>query len=64
MITDNQYVRDTAQYIAAGGKVHKRKHNDLWNIIKYHIHKMKSIRWVKAHLKKENATKAGVSFED
>eukprot|EP00972_Heterocapsa_arctica_P020670 3048738-Heterocapsa_arctica.AAC.1 len=25
---------------------------------------MKSIRWVKAHLKKENATKAGVSFED
>eukprot|EP00972_Heterocapsa_arctica_P111084 16353911-Heterocapsa_arctica.AAC.1 len=25
---------------------------------------MKNIWWVKAHLKKENATKAGVSFED
>eukprot|EP00972_Heterocapsa_arctica_P002663 393076-Heterocapsa_arctica.AAC.1 len=25
---------------------------------------MKSIRWVKAHLKKYNATKAGVCFED
>eukprot|EP00972_Heterocapsa_arctica_P012165 1783700-Heterocapsa_arctica.AAC.1 len=25
---------------------------------------MKNIRWVKAHLKKYNATKAGVSFED
>eukprot|EP00972_Heterocapsa_arctica_P107403 15819677-Heterocapsa_arctica.AAC.1 len=25
---------------------------------------MKSIRWVKAHLKKENATKAGVCFSD
>eukprot|EP00972_Heterocapsa_arctica_P006534 956277-Heterocapsa_arctica.AAC.1 len=25
---------------------------------------MKNIRWVKAHLKKENATEAGVSFED
>eukprot|EP00972_Heterocapsa_arctica_P001768 252402-Heterocapsa_arctica.AAC.1 len=25
---------------------------------------MNSIRWVKAHLKKENATKAGVCYED
>eukprot|EP00972_Heterocapsa_arctica_P018861 2788258-Heterocapsa_arctica.AAC.1 len=25
---------------------------------------MKDIRWVKAHLKNENATKAGVSYED
>eukprot|EP00972_Heterocapsa_arctica_P078948 11641023-Heterocapsa_arctica.AAC.1 len=25
---------------------------------------MKSIRWVKAHLKKENATKAGAWYED
>eukprot|EP00972_Heterocapsa_arctica_P065975 9734706-Heterocapsa_arctica.AAC.1 len=25
---------------------------------------MKSIRWVKAHLKKENVTKAGVCYED
>eukprot|EP00972_Heterocapsa_arctica_P075944 11199708-Heterocapsa_arctica.AAC.1 len=33
VITDNQYVRDTALYIAAGGKGHKGKHNDLWNII-------------------------------
>eukprot|EP00972_Heterocapsa_arctica_P056439 8327006-Heterocapsa_arctica.AAC.1 len=26
VITDNQYVRDTEQYIAAGGTVHKGKH--------------------------------------
>ncbi len=25
---------------------------------------MKSIRWVKAHLNKENATKAGVCYDD
>eukprot|EP00972_Heterocapsa_arctica_P114576 16443085-Heterocapsa_arctica.AAC.1 len=25
---------------------------------------MKSIRWVKAHLKKENSTKAGVCYEN
>eukprot|EP00972_Heterocapsa_arctica_P071523 10566682-Heterocapsa_arctica.AAC.1 len=25
---------------------------------------MKSVRWVKAHLKKENATKAGICFAD
>eukprot|EP00972_Heterocapsa_arctica_P086272 12717144-Heterocapsa_arctica.AAC.1 len=29
VITDNQYVRDTAQYIAAGGMVHKGKRSDL-----------------------------------
>eukprot|EP00972_Heterocapsa_arctica_P025761 3790485-Heterocapsa_arctica.AAC.1 len=63
VITDNQYVRDTAQYIAAGGTVHKGKHNDLWNIIEYQIHKMKNIRWVKTHLKTYSSTKAGVSFE-
>ncbi len=64
IITDNQYVRNTAQYLQAGGAVHKGKHCDLWTRIKQQIHKMKSIRWVKAHLKKENATKAGVSYED
>eukprot|EP00972_Heterocapsa_arctica_P110833 16320978-Heterocapsa_arctica.AAC.1 len=45
IITDNQYVRDTAQ-------------------TKAHLHKMTSIRWVKAHPKKEKATAAGVSYED
>eukprot|EP00972_Heterocapsa_arctica_P080497 11861594-Heterocapsa_arctica.AAC.1 len=64
IITDNQYVRDTAHYLESGGNVHKGKHCDLWTRIKQHIHKMKSIRWVKAHLKKENATKAGVCYED
>eukprot|EP00972_Heterocapsa_arctica_P015314 2256240-Heterocapsa_arctica.AAC.1 len=64
VITDNQYVRDTAQYIASGGNLHKGKHYDLWSRIESHIHKMKNIRWVKAHLKKENAAKAGVNFED
>jgi ribonuclease HI len=64
IITDNQYVRNTAQYLESGGAVHKGKHCDLWTRIKQHIHKMKSIRWVKAHLKKENATKAGVCYED
>eukprot|EP00972_Heterocapsa_arctica_P108650 15999651-Heterocapsa_arctica.AAC.1 len=57
VITDNQYVRNTAQYLASGGAVHKGKHCDLWTRIKQHINKMKSTRWVKAHLKKENATK-------
>eukprot|EP00972_Heterocapsa_arctica_P045903 6774735-Heterocapsa_arctica.AAC.1 len=28
VITDNQYVRDTAQYLAAGGTVHKGKPSD------------------------------------
>eukprot|EP00972_Heterocapsa_arctica_P093730 13825946-Heterocapsa_arctica.AAC.1 len=28
------------------------------------MHKLKSIRWVKTHLKKEHATKAGVFYED
>eukprot|EP00972_Heterocapsa_arctica_P014567 2146065-Heterocapsa_arctica.AAC.1 len=39
-------------------------HYDLWNRIEEQIHKTKSIRWVKAHLKKDNATKAGVCFAD
>eukprot|EP00972_Heterocapsa_arctica_P102648 15128946-Heterocapsa_arctica.AAC.1 len=64
VITDNQYIRDTAQYIETGGNVHKGKHYDLRTRIKNQIHKMKSIRWVTAHLKKENATKAGVCFAD
>eukprot|EP00972_Heterocapsa_arctica_P051692 7606093-Heterocapsa_arctica.AAC.1 len=59
IITDNQYVRDTAQYPETGGTVHKGEHFDLWTRIKRQIRKMKSIRWVKAHLKKANATKAG-----
>ncbi len=29
IITDNQYVRDTAQYLETGGTVHKGKHFDL-----------------------------------
>eukprot|EP00972_Heterocapsa_arctica_P100645 14839136-Heterocapsa_arctica.AAC.1 len=64
IITDNQYVRDTAQYIAAGGNVHKGKHSDLCKRINKHIHKMTNIRWVKAHLKQEKATAAGISFDD
>eukprot|EP00972_Heterocapsa_arctica_P090395 13334386-Heterocapsa_arctica.AAC.1 len=53
-----------AQYIETGGNVHKGKHYDLWTRIKNHIYKMKSIRWVKAHLNQENVTKAGVFFAD
>ncbi len=34
IITDNQYVRDTAQYLETGGTVHKGKHFDLWTRIK------------------------------
>ena len=64
IITDNQHVRDSAQYLETGGKVHQGKHLDLWARIKNQIRKMKSIIWVKAHLMKENATKAGVCFED
>eukprot|EP00972_Heterocapsa_arctica_P040139 5914798-Heterocapsa_arctica.AAC.1 len=45
VITDNQYVRDTAQCIETGGNVHKRKHYDVWTRIENHIHKMKSVRW-------------------
>ncbi len=52
IITDNQYVRDTAQYLQSGGRVHKGKHFDLWNRIKQQIHKINNIRWVKAHLRK------------
>eukprot|EP00972_Heterocapsa_arctica_P074295 10965442-Heterocapsa_arctica.AAC.1 len=44
VVTDNQYVRNTAQYLASGGAVHKGKHYDLWAIIKQHIQNMKSIR--------------------
>eukprot|EP00972_Heterocapsa_arctica_P105260 15509341-Heterocapsa_arctica.AAC.1 len=40
VITDNQYVRDTAQYLAAGGMVHKGKHSDLWSRMKLHIGKL------------------------
>jgi ribonuclease HI len=64
VITDNQYVRNTAQYLEMGGTVHKGKHFDLWTRIKNNIWKMNSIRWVKAHLKVENASKAGVCYED
>eukprot|EP00972_Heterocapsa_arctica_P010784 1581608-Heterocapsa_arctica.AAC.1 len=64
VITDNQYVRDTAQYIAAGGTVHKGKHSDLWHRIKCLNHKLGHIRWVKAHLKQEKATAAGVCYGD
>eukprot|EP00972_Heterocapsa_arctica_P086199 12706918-Heterocapsa_arctica.AAC.1 len=34
------------------------------NQIKGHLDKLISIRWVKAHLKKEKAQAAGVSYED
>eukprot|EP00972_Heterocapsa_arctica_P073749 10888239-Heterocapsa_arctica.AAC.1 len=51
VITDNQYVRDTAQYLAAGGTVHQGKHSDLWNRINNQIAKLGHIRWVKAHFK-------------
>eukprot|EP00972_Heterocapsa_arctica_P034938 5143706-Heterocapsa_arctica.AAC.1 len=47
IITDNQYVRDTAQYIASVCTVRKCKHSDLWDIINNQIHKMTNIRWVK-----------------
>ena len=47
IITDNQYVRNTAQYLKAGGTVHKGKHHDLWTRINNNIHKMDSIRWSK-----------------
>ena len=60
IITDNQYVMNTAQYLESGGTVHKGKHFDLCTRIKHNIGKMNSIRWVKAHLKIENAEKAGV----
>eukprot|EP00972_Heterocapsa_arctica_P085136 12544619-Heterocapsa_arctica.AAC.1 len=64
VITGNQYVRDTAQYIAAGGMVHEGKHSDLWSRIKLHIGKLGLIKWVKAHLKEEKASAAGIKFED
>eukprot|EP00972_Heterocapsa_arctica_P100298 14790965-Heterocapsa_arctica.AAC.1 len=64
VITDNQYVRDTAKYLLSGGVAHKGKHSDLWNRIKQHLDKLITIRCVKAHLKVEQAAAAGVSHED
>eukprot|EP00972_Heterocapsa_arctica_P093286 13761581-Heterocapsa_arctica.AAC.1 len=64
VITDNQYVRDTAKYLLSGGVAHKGKHSDLWNRIKQHLDKLISIRWAKAHLKVEKAAAAGASYED
>eukprot|EP00972_Heterocapsa_arctica_P014542 2140513-Heterocapsa_arctica.AAC.1 len=37
VITDNQYVRDTTNYLLSGGTVHKGKHNDLWTRINSNI---------------------------
>eukprot|EP00972_Heterocapsa_arctica_P115852 16450045-Heterocapsa_arctica.AAC.1 len=51
VITDNQYVRDTMNYLLSGGIVHNGKHSDLWHRINGNIGKLISIRWVKAHLK-------------
>eukprot|EP00972_Heterocapsa_arctica_P082987 12228669-Heterocapsa_arctica.AAC.1 len=46
VIADNQYVRDTAQYLAAGGMVHKGTHSDLWIRINLHIGGgLSLIRW-------------------
>eukprot|EP00972_Heterocapsa_arctica_P077717 11463081-Heterocapsa_arctica.AAC.1 len=45
VITDNQYVRDTANYLLSGGNVHKGKNSDLWNRIKQNVDKLISIRW-------------------
>eukprot|EP00972_Heterocapsa_arctica_P052770 7767537-Heterocapsa_arctica.AAC.1 len=53
-----------AQYLETGGTAHRGQLFDLWARIKSHIHKMKSIRWVKAHLKTQKATKVGVCYED
>eukprot|EP00972_Heterocapsa_arctica_P013785 2033827-Heterocapsa_arctica.AAC.1 len=65
VITDNQYVRDTANYIKAGGLVRKGKHSDLWwNIIADHILKLKHIRWVKAHLKAEKTLEHCISQDN
>eukprot|EP00972_Heterocapsa_arctica_P077981 11498842-Heterocapsa_arctica.AAC.1 len=59
VITDNQYVRDTASYIKSGGLVRKSKRCDLWNRVAAHIHKLKHIRRVKAHLKADKAIEQG-----
>eukprot|EP00972_Heterocapsa_arctica_P062214 9171692-Heterocapsa_arctica.AAC.1 len=59
VITDNQYVRDTATYFLAGGYVLKGKHSDLWQRVRDNIEHVISIRWVKAHLKVETAAAAG-----
>ena len=52
IITDNMYVRDTANSLLTGGQVLKGKSSDLWSRIHKHIDKLISIRWVKAHLKR------------
>eukprot|EP00972_Heterocapsa_arctica_P095470 14080383-Heterocapsa_arctica.AAC.1 len=64
VITDNQYVRDTANGLLAGATVHKGKHSDLWNRIQNNIGKLASIRWGKAHLTQEKAATQGVTQED
>eukprot|EP00972_Heterocapsa_arctica_P041346 6099240-Heterocapsa_arctica.AAC.1 len=64
VITDNQYVRGTAQYLATGGMVHKGQHSDPWGRIKLHICKLGNIIWVRAHLKEEKASAAGLNYDD
>eukprot|EP00972_Heterocapsa_arctica_P053790 7922799-Heterocapsa_arctica.AAC.1 len=59
VITDNQYVRDTANDLLTGGVVHKGKHSDLCNRTNHNLDKLNNIRWVKAHLKVEKAQAAG-----
>ena len=59
VITDNQYVRDTSNYLLSGGTVHKGKHSDLWTRIHSNIEKLISIRWVKAHLTKRKSHSGG-----
>ena len=51
VITDNQYVRNTAQYLASGGTVHKGKHYDLWAIIKQHIQQNEEYKMGKSPFK-------------
>eukprot|EP00972_Heterocapsa_arctica_P047245 6970333-Heterocapsa_arctica.AAC.1 len=63
-LSQNQYVRDTTNYLLSGGIVRNGKHSDLWRRIKENIWKLICIGWVKAHLKQEKATAAGVSYED
>eukprot|EP00972_Heterocapsa_arctica_P044228 6529848-Heterocapsa_arctica.AAC.1 len=45
VITDDQYVRDTAQYLAAGGQIHQGKHSDLWDRINDQILNLGHISW-------------------
>eukprot|EP00972_Heterocapsa_arctica_P065760 9707544-Heterocapsa_arctica.AAC.1 len=44
VITDNQYVRDTANLLLSGGIVHKGKHIDLWKRIKENLDTLINIR--------------------